>query len=96
METSFTYSKSMRLFSVFKAAELHSELSDPTRKQILSRFYAYPGYMQVWHRSDPKWLRKGGGIIFPIISQWEILVAMTTTVLIQSAPKPYADFPPPH
>ena len=33
---------------------------------------------------------------FSPLGEWEILVAMTTTVLIQSAPKPYADFPPPH
>ena len=32
---------------------------------------------------------------FPIISQWELLVTMTTTVLIQSDPKPYAAFPAP-
>ena len=38
---------------------------------------------------------KGGDIIFPIISQWEISVAMETIVLIQSAPKPYAAFSPP-
>ena len=34
-------------------------------------------------------------IVFPIISQWEISVAMETTVLIQSAPNPYAAFPLP-
>ena len=44
--------------------------------------------------SDQKQPRKGGDIIFPIISQWELSVAMETRVLIQSAPKPYAAFPP--
>ena len=39
--------------------------------------------------------RKGGNIIFLIISQWGLSVAMETRVLIQSAPKPYAAFPPP-
>ena len=39
--------------------------------------------------------RKGGDIIFPIISQQGLSVAMETRVLIQSAPKPYALFPPP-
>ena len=39
--------------------------------------------------------RKGGEIIFPIISQWGLSVAMETRVFIQSAPKPYAAFPPP-
>ena len=38
---------------------------------------------------------KGGDIVFPIISQWELSVAMETRVLIQSAPNPYAAFPPP-
>ena len=38
--------------------------------------------------------RKGGDIVFPIISQWGLSVAMETIVLIQSAPKPYAAFPP--
>ena len=36
-----------------------------------------------------------GDIIFPIISQWGLSVAMETRVLIQSAPEPYAAFPPP-
>ena len=35
---------------------------------------------------------KGGDIVFHIISQWEISVAMETRDLIQSAPKPYAAF----
>ena len=38
--------------------------------------------------------RKGGDIVFPIISQWELSVAMVTRVLVQSVPKPYAAFPP--
>ena len=31
----------------------------------------------------------------PFLSQWWLSVAMETRVLIQSAPKPYAAFPPP-
>ena len=51
----------------------------------------------------PKWVvwsgpkkqpRKGGDIVFPIISQWGLSVATETRGLIQSAPKPYAAFPP--
>ena len=34
-------------------------------------------------------------IVFPIISQWGHSVAMETRVLIQSALKPNAAFPPP-
>ena len=32
--------------------------------------------------------RKGGDIVFPILSQWAFSVAMETKVLIQSAQKP--------
>ena len=39
--------------------------------------------------------KKRGDTIFPIISQWEISVAMVTTVLIRSALKPNAAFPHP-
>ena len=42
-------------------------------------------------RSDQKQPRKGGDIVFPIISQWGLTVALETRVLIQSAPKPYAE-----
>ena len=42
--------------------------------------------------SDQKQPSKGGYIV---ISQWGLSVAMETRVLIQSAPKSYADFPPP-
>ena len=51
------------------------------------RFYACPCYLQVWRRSAQNWRRKRGDIIFPIISQWELSVAMATTVLMESAPK---------
>ena len=51
----------------------------------------------IWPKFDQKQPRKGGDIIFSIISQWEGLsVAMETSILIQSAPKPYAAFPLPH
>ena len=46
-------------------------------------------------KSDKKQQRKGGDIVFPIISQWVLSVAMETRVLIQSVPKLYATFPPP-
>ena len=32
---------------------------------------------------------------FPIITQWELSVAMETRVLIRPGPKPNATFPPP-
>ena len=34
------------------------------------------------------------GLVFPIVSLWDISVAMETTILIQSAPKPNAINPP--
>ena len=46
-------------------------------------------------KSDKKQQRKGGDIVFLIISQWALSVAMETRVLIQYVPKPYATFPPP-
>ena len=38
--------------------------------------------------------QNGGDTIFPIISQWELLVAMTPTVLIQSVPKSLCSLSP--
>ena len=52
-------------------------------------------YFQIFKGSDQKQPRKGGDIIFPIISQWGLSVAMETIVLIQYAPKPYTAPPPP-
>ena len=50
--------------------------------------------LKVWKRSDKKQQRKGGDIVFPIIRQWALSVAMETRVFVQSAPKTYAAFPP--
>ena len=77
-----------------KGKKLCSEKFDPAQIQIHLRFYACPHYLQVWQRSDPL-TEKSGDIVFPIVCQWELSVAMVTTVLIQSAPKPKAAFPPP-
>ena len=59
------------------------------------RFYACPRYLQVWGRSDQKWMCYRADIIFSIINLWKLSVAMETRILIQSAPKPYAAFTPP-
>ena len=40
--------------------------------------------------------RKGGDIVFPIISQWALSVAMETRVLFQSVKKHYATFSLPY
>ena len=56
---------------------------------------ACPRYLQVWQRSDYRWLRKRGDTVFSIICQCELSVAIVTTLLIRSVPKPKAAFPPP-
>ena len=52
-------------------------------------------YLQVYKGSDQKQPRKDEAIIFPIVSEWGLSVAMETKVLIQSTPKSYAAFPLP-
>ena len=44
--------------------------------------------------SRPHGFREEDFLCFPIVSQWELSVAMETTVLIQSALKPNAVNPP--
>ena len=56
-----------------------TEVNDPVRLEFE---LACLGYLQVWRRSDQNWLRKGENTIFPTIIQWEFLIAMTATVLI--------------
>ena len=51
-----------------------------------------PASKKDWIKKQP---RKGVDIIFLIISQWGIFVAMDIRVLIQSASKQYAAFPLP-
>ena len=54
------------------------------------------GQMWYFQKDRIKKTREKADIIFPIISQWGLSVAMETRVLIQSAPKSYAAFPPTH
>ena len=49
-------------------------------------------YKKDWIKNNREKVEK---FFFPIVSQWELSVAMETRVLIQSAPKPYAAFPHP-
>ena len=74
---------------------LRSQWSNMAEIWTRSRFYARPRYLQVYKGSNQKQPRKGGDIVFPIISQWGLSVAMDTRVLIQSASKHYAAFPHP-
>ena len=94
METPFSHYKSMGNFLDLRTS--NSIVSGP----IWPKFELVPDFMPVLitckykKRSDQKQPGKGGDIIFPIVSQWGLSVAMETRVLIQSAPKPYAAFPP--
>ena len=60
-------------------------MSDLIEIRTRPRFYACPYYLQVLKGPDQKQPKKGGDIIFPIISQQGLSVAMKTRVLIQSA-----------
>ena len=93
METPFSHYKSMGIF--LDAQWQLTQWYDLAEIRTRPRFYACPHNLQVWKGSDQKQPRKGGENVFPITSQWGLSVAMETRVLIQSAPKPYAAFPPP-
>ena len=45
---------------------------------------------------DEDRIKSEGAIVFPIISQLELSVAMATIVLIESVPKPDVAVPPPY
>ena len=70
----------------------NSVVSGPISSDILC-MSSLPASIKGSNQKQPK---KGGDIIFPIISQWRLSVAMETRVLIQSAPKPYAAVPHPN
>ena len=95
METAFSHCKSMGNFLDAQAA--NSVVSG----LIWPKFELVRNFMHVLLTckykkvSDQKQSRKDGDVVFPIISQWALSVAMETRVLIQSVPKPYAAFPPP-
>ena len=84
LEISFSHYKSMGNFS---DAQGHRTLSQNLMPVLVT--YKFE------KKSDKKQQRKGGDIVFSIISKWVFSVAMETGVLIQSVPKPYATFPPP-
>ena len=92
METPFSHYKSMGNILDLKRSQLRSQRSDLAEIRTRPRFYACPRDLQVLKGSGQKQPRKGGDIIFPIISQWGLSVAMDTRVLIQSASKHYAAF----
>ena len=75
-----------------KGTWLQSRSSDKAKIWTRPRFYASPGYLHVWRRSDQKWER--GDMVFTIISHGELSVAMATTVLMESAPNPKSSLSP--
>ena len=50
--------------SALKGEKIQSEYSDPTQFRTHSSFQACPRYLQVWQRSNQRWLKKAGDIIF--------------------------------
>ena len=62
-------------------------VSDLAEIRTRPRFYVCPRYMQVQKGSDKKQPRKCSDIVFPIISQCGLSVAMETRVSFQSAAK---------
>ena len=80
MVTAFSHYKSMENFLDAQGQLTRSQWSDLAEIRTLSRFYACPLYLQVRNGLDQKQPRKGGDIVFPIISQWGLSVAMVTRV----------------
>ena len=95
METAFSHYMSMGFFRRSRAA--NSVVSGP----IWPKFELVRDFMHVLvtckykkDRIKKKQSRKGGDIIFPIISQWGLSVVLETS-FNPICPKPYAAFPPP-
>ena len=95
METAFSHCKSMGNFLDAQGQLTPMSVVRSGRNLNSDEILCMSSLPASRKRSDQKQPRKGGDIICPIISQWGISVAMETRVLIQSAPKPYAAFPPP-
>ena len=92
METPFSHYTSMgkrytpvhehNMWSCLKEEEcktVRSQWSDLAKIRTRPRFYACPRYLPILKGSDQKQLRKGGDIVFPVISQWGLSVAMETS-----------------
>ena len=86
METAF----SLKYFRRSRAAI--SVVSGPIWPKF--EFYACPHYLQVKKGSDQKQSRKGGDIIFPIISQWGLSVAMESQSFDPICPKTLCSLSP--
>ena len=51
---------------MLKGILLHREWSDLAEIRTHPRFYACPGFLQVWKRADQKQHWKGGETVFPL------------------------------
>ena len=95
METPFSHYKSMGIFLDAQGAANFVVSSPIWPKFELSEILCMSSLPASIKRIGSKTTEKRWRHRFPIISHWETSVAMETRVLIQSAPKPYAAFPPP-
>ena len=96
MLTIFSHNKSMGIFS-----EAQGQL---TPHSLIGSCWIYNPSEILWLYLLPARMKKNqfkmeeleNSKDFPIITLWELSVAMETRVLIRSGPKPYAAFPPPN
>ena len=94
LETPFSHYKSMGNFRRSGAA--NSIVSGPIWLRVKLQDFMHVLVTCKYKKNRiKKKLRKGGDIVFPILSQWALSVAIETRVLSQIVPKPYATFPPP-
>ena len=82
-------------FHTLKGSLLRSPWSNPAKFRTHPSSHACYRYLQVWKGSDQKRSRKRDDAVFPIITLWELSVAMETRVQIRSGSKPTEAFPPP-
>ena len=94
MEKAFSHYKSMGFFRRSRQLTPYSEVRSG-RNSNSSEILCMSSLPASMKRIRSKTTEEGGDIVFPIISQWGLSVAMETRVLIRSAPKPYASFPLP-
>ena len=93
-ETSFSHYSIWEIFQCSRAR--NTEVNDPIRVEFELIWNFTPVLDTCQFGKVPIRLGKDGDTIFPIISQWQLFIALTTTILIHSAPKPNVAFTPPH
>ena len=71
----------MGIFSMLKGSKLRCRWSEPAEFRTHASSYVCHSYLQVYKGSDQKQARKRDDALFPIITLWELSVAMETRVL---------------